>query len=314
MARVPVIIDCDPGIDDALALIYLAALHRNREIEIVGVTTTAGNVSIDATARNAAWVLYMCGLEHIPVAAGAPAPLEAELVTTPETHGEHGLGYLPAPDRPYSTDWQAVWKAAAERQAHLLITGPLTNAALYAATDSLAAFRDITVMGGSVNYQGNTTPTAEWNFWVDPHAARDFFAHLSAHELKATLCSLGVTEQFSIGPVKMDKLIKELGAHSIAKYIPELMRFYFEFHEAQGEGYKAHIHDLLTCMIAFGKVPCDKQDTYVTVEAESELLRGTSVADLRNHWGKAPNTRLVTAASISSAHKEFLRAADMLTD
>lgn len=317
MTAQPVLLDCDPGIDDALALIYLAALHHAGEVELVGITTTAGNVGIDQTARNAAYILELCGLEEIPVAAGLPGPKHVELITTPETHGDSGLGYLSVPeDSANATEealpnWTDIWSAAARRGALLIVTGPLTNAAEFAATHraEYASFADVAVMGGAVNYPGNTTPTAEWNFWVDPHAARDFFASASR---RITLCTLNVTETMLIGPSRLDQLLKALGQHPTAKILPEVMRFYFEFHEAHGAGYQSQIHDLLTCMVALKKVPFFTASTTVRVACEPEWLRGTSVADLEGRWGDEPNTSLVTAVDVDSAHREFLRAAAIM--
>lgn len=303
-----ILLDCDPGIDDALALIYLAALHHAGEIELVGVTTTAGNIDVDTTARNAAFILSECGLGEIPVAPGHPVPLEVPLVTTPETHGPAGLGYVTAPDWNSDYNWRDLWNNAAEQDAQLIVTGPLTNVALA----GVSKFSQVTVMGGAVNYRGNTTPTAEWNFWVDPHAAKQVFGDLRESGSQATLCSLEVTEQFLIAPPRLERLIAELGEHPVARHLPEILRFYFEFHQEQGEGYQAQIHDLLTCMIALGKVDCLKHTTTVDVEAESQLLRGTSVADLRGHWDAQANAHVLTAVDIVGAHAELTRAAGIL--
>ncbi|MDY3126828.1 MAG: nucleoside hydrolase [Corynebacterium sp.] len=333
-----VIIDCDPGIDDAIALIYLAGLHKAGEITLAGVTTTAGNVDISHTTANARWILDNCGLTDVPVAPGLPAPLEVPLITTPETHGPSGLGYLEVPPVDYehnrvspSPTWQDIWDAALRKSdnVHLLVTGPLTNAAHYyhevvdgkrsIAAD--ASFAAVTVMGGAINYRGNTTPTAEWNFWVDPHAAQDFFAAAGIDKQSglfppATLCSLGVTEQFLITPQTMDALIETLGGHPLAAAIPPLLQFYFEFHEKNGEGYQAQIHDALTAMVAVGALPADAVrtiDTMVDIEADSSLMRGTSVADLRNHWETDDrNCHLVTAVEMSAAHSELLRVCAVL--
>ncbi|WP_286953750.1 MULTISPECIES: nucleoside hydrolase [Corynebacterium] len=311
-----VLLDCDPGIDDALALMYLAGLHRAGEISLSGVTTTAGNVGVKQTALNAAWILEQCGLGEVPVQAGESAPLVVDLVTTPETHGPEGLGYFSAP-APASTDlaaaqeqetWQEMWKAAAAAGAHLIVTGPVTNLARYVDSAGAAGFSSITIMGGAINYRGNTTPTAEWNFWVDPDAARSFF-EAPAH---STLCSLEVTEQFLVDPQRFENMLEILNRHPLTAVLPEILRFYFEFHEKQGEGYQAQIHDLLTCMIALGTVPYEAMETTVAVEAQSQLLRGTSVADLRGHWNRPANCAVVTGADIEAAHREFSRALKLL--
>lgn len=324
---IPVLIDCDPGIDDTIALMYLAALHHAGEAQIVGVTTTAGNVGVEDTAANAAWVLAKCGIENVPIAAGCAGPEHVELTITPETHGPTGLGYVSADSWGGDDDWHAIWARAYREnpETHLIVTGPMTNVDAYERANG-AVPGPITVMGGAVNYRGNTTPTAEWNFWVDPHAAATSFSRRRALSdglpesagvaepagHAATLCSLGVTEQMLLTPIRLKTLVATLGDCPLAAHLPEILRFYFEFHEAQGEGYQAQIHDLLTVMIALRTIGFDAVATTVAVESESELLRGTSVADVRRHWGELSNANLVTGADIEGAHAELLRAAEVL--
>ncbi|WP_080791628.1 nucleoside hydrolase [Corynebacterium pacaense] len=298
MTDVPdVLIDCDTGIDDALALIYLAALHKRGEIRLVGATTTAGNVGVEQTAINTGWVLDQCGVPEIPVVPGLPGPRHVPLVTTPETHGEHGLGYVdPGQVEVPAGDWRRLWKGA---QLRHIITGPATNLAAYGPVPGAA------LMGGAYLYPGNTTPTAEWNTWVDPHAAKQAFAQATS---PITVCSLGVTEQFTLDPASLSMLIHALGPIPIARHLPEMLRFYFEFHEKQGEGYLAQIHDLLTCMISLDTVPYSGYEATVDVEADSPLLRGTTVADVRGHWGRPRNALIVDTVDIAAAHAELLRA------
>jgi len=311
-----VLIDCDPGIDDCLALMYLAGLHHAGDIELVGVTTTAGNVEAYRTAANARWILDLCSHADVPVAPGLTRPLKVDLTTTPETHGPTGLGYATAPaTKLHHRDWQRLWKEAlaAHHDLQLIVTGPVTNLAAFERThgEEAAQFGAITIMGGAVNYRGNTTPTAEWNFWVDPHAAAQHF-HSSTPRVPTTLCSLELTEQFLITPQRLEAVMELLHGHPMAQILPDVLRYYFEFHQAQGEGYQAQIHDLLTCMIALKQIDFEVVETTVDVEAESPLLRGTSVADLRNHWGRARNARLVTSADMEAAHQECLRGFTLL--
>lgn len=306
MTCIPVLIDCDTGIDDALALIYLAALHHATEIELVGVTTTAGNVGVVQTGKNSRWILDQCLLPDIPVVTGMEKPRDVDLVTTPETHGRYGLGYVnPQVGELPEGRWQDLWKRGLRGRAdlRLIVTGPATNLAEF------GPVANTTLMGGAYLYPGNTTPTAEWNSWVDPHAARRVFRQA---QNPITVCSLEVTEQFTLTEESLSALVKGLGDTPIAAFLPEMLRFYFEFHELQGEGYLAQIHDLLTCMIALGKVPFTHLETTVEVEAESELMRGTTVADLRGHWGRPVNARLVRTVDLGTAHAELGRAARLL--
>ncbi|MBA1835512.1 nucleoside hydrolase [Corynebacterium wankanglinii] len=308
-----VILDCDPGIDDTYAIIFLTAAAQAGLIGLDCVTTTSGNAPADQCARNAAWVLGLCGLPIIPLAAGVPAPLEVELTTTPETHGDTGLGYATAPERHVEHDWDALWIDSIDRgtdDLHLIVTGPLTNLAAFAHThpEHFAKLKHITVMGGAVNYPGNTTPSAEWNFWVDPHAAADVFAMAP---VPITLCSLGVTERMLLDPEVLAELVDRLGGSPVAEHLEAITRFYFEFHEDVGEGYRAQIHDLLTVLIALDLVDYQATETTVAVEADSELMRGTSVADLRGIWEREPNARLVTEADVEAAWERFGWACDV---
>ena len=305
-----VILDCDPGIDDTYAIIFLTAAAHAGLIELDCLTTTSGNVPAEQCAQNGAWILGLSGLPIISLAAGLPGPLEVELTTTPETHGETGLGYATAPERHVEHDWDALWIDSIERgteDLHLIVTGPLTNLAAFAHAppEHFQKRKHITVMGGAVHYPGNTTPSAEWNFWVDPHAAADVFAMTP---VPITLCSLGVTERMLLGPEALAEFVDKLGGSPLAEHLETITRFYFEFHEDVGEGYQAQIHDLLTVLIALDLVDYQATETTVDVETDSELMRGTSVADLRRIWERDPNTRLVTDVTdegIAAAWERF---------
>lgn len=302
----PVLIDCDTGIDDAVALVYLAAAHHAGKIELAGVTCTAGNTSAEQAANNTRYILDLCGLGDVPVAHGLLKPREVELTTTPETHGPSGLGYARAPLYTAHQPWYHIWDRVLEREnPHLIITGPVTTAAAWPGDLSDT---QITWMGGAFLHAGNTTPTAEWNAWVDSHAAKDFFARTDINPV--TVCSLGVTEK-----LRMDDGFAEDLAANLARYNTELadvltkaLSFYLDFHEKQGEGRAAKIHDALACMIALDAVPFEATDAIVDVEAHSALLRGTTVADTSGRWDRNPNARVVTDVDVPAARKELLVA------
>lgn len=314
-----VLLDCDPGIDDTLALIYLAGLHRAGEIELVAVTTTAGNADATLTAANATWILESCGVVNVPVAEGLPGPAARELVTTPETHGPSGLGYVTAPQRAVGPaeenapkTWRELWEQA--EGAHLIVTGPLTNAA--GASELLDSFASITVMGGAVGYPGNTTPTAEWNFWVDPEAADLVLGRTTTGQAAnpVTLCSLGVTEQFLVDPERLETICDALGDSPVAEPLPEILRFYFEFHLAHDQGYQAQIHDLLTCILALDRAPFD--DTQRPLRVACDEQRRGSVVPVEGTASsqRGPETRVVTSADFEAAHEEFLRVCRILAE
>lgn len=176
---IKIIHDCDPGIDDALAIAF-AAGHPG--IELVGLTSVAGNVGVDKTTRNALAVSEFVGAGAVPVTAGCAAPLLRPALDAREVHGDSGLGgaVLPEPARGagegHATDFILSEVAAAPGEITLVATGPLTNIALALRREPRLAewVRDFVIMGGSSG-RGNVTPAAEFNIWADPEAAAIVF-------------------------------------------------------------------------------------------------------------------------------------------
>ena len=211
--------DVDTGIDDALALVYLLS---RPEVHLQAITCTAGNVGARQVALNNLALLELCGRQGVEVAIGAEVPLEIPLVTTEETHGPQGIGYaeLPAPAQQISPRHAVdVW--VDEVRAHPgeitgLITGPLTNFALALRREPELPrlLKGLVIMGGSFYYQGNTTPTAEWNTSVDPHAAKEVFAaYRGLPEDKLPLvCALETTERIEMLPEHLRRLGEAAGA------------------------------------------------------------------------------------------------------
>lgn len=308
-----VLIDCDTGIDDALALVYLAGLHVAGEITLTGVSATAGNTTAHQAAANSAWILRLCRLGEIPVVAGLEAPEHVALTTTPDTHGPTGTGYLraevdpqrlPAGPQALTDLWD---KAGADR---LIVTGPATDAAFRLRAG--ARLPRTTLMGGAYDYPGNTTPHAEWNSWVDPHAAAELFDSGTP----VTVCSLAVTERFTVDPDLLGRLIAALGQVPVAQRLPEMLRWYFEFHRAVGEGYLAQIHDAVTCMIALGTVDFTGTSARVHVDTGGEH-RGRTTADREGNAtatgaGSASNALIVDDVDVAGARAELLRSAEAL--
>ena len=178
--RIPILVDCDTGIDDSLALLYAAA---SPECELVAVTCTAGNVDARQVAENTRAVLELAGRTDVEVAMGRETPLARPLMTTPETHGPRGIGYaeLPPASMPLSPRYgpDLIVEAARRRPGELtLVTlAPLTNVALAVlrAPELPRLLRRLVIMGGSYRSAGNTAPTTEWNVNVDPESARIVF-------------------------------------------------------------------------------------------------------------------------------------------
>ncbi len=196
MAIRRVILDTDPGIDDALAILLALA---SPEIRLEGVTVAHGNCSVEQGAVNARAVLELAGAAHIPVYQGCDRPLIQPSLLAPETHGNTGLGYasLPAPARPlaegHAVDFLIETILASPGEITLVAVAPLTNVALALRREPRIAglVREVIIMGGAIRHQGNTTPLAEFNIYVDPHAA-----HIVFHaDMPITLVPLDVTYQ-----------------------------------------------------------------------------------------------------------------------
>ena len=326
-----VLMDVDTGIDDALALVYLLS---RPEVHLQAITCTAGNVGARQVALNNLALLELCGQQGVEVAIGAEVPLEIPLVTTEETHGPQGIGYaeLPAPGQQISRRHAVdVW--VEEARAHPgvitgLITGPLTNFALALRREPELPrlLKGLVIMGGSFNYQGNTTATAEWNVSVDPHAAKEVFAAYRGlpEEKLPVVCALETTERVEMLPSHLRRLGEAAGAgpelvlpdqaegtrsssaSPIVACLSDAIRFYMEFHRLYEQGYVAHMHDAFAACAAVGRTPFTTRLATVDVETGSPLLIGTTVADFRGLWGLPPNARIVASNDPEQCFEELL--------
>jgi inosine-uridine nucleoside N-ribohydrolase len=221
------ILDCDPGHDDAIAI--LLALG-SPELELVGVTTVSGNSTLDKTTANAIRVLELAGRGDVPVYAGADAPIVRGRDIAAHVHGESGLDGpdLPPPTRQPQPQHAVEYLASQFRgpdKPVLVATGPLTNIGLLFATHADARPDRIVLMGGSVG-EGNRTPAAEFNIWADPEAAQRVFAE----GLDTTMVGLDVTHRALIKDAHAERM---RSAGRVGKAVAELMDFYSRFHKAR---------------------------------------------------------------------------------
>lgn len=304
----PVFADVDTGVDDAMALVYLLA---SADAELVGIASTAGNVGADRVCRNNLGLLELCGASHIPVSRGAARPLSIPLRTAEDTHGPKGLGYAELPEATAGlTDYDAAeaWVRAAREHAGTLValaSGPLTNLALALRAEPglPGMLRRLVIMGGSFEYRGNTTPVAEWNISVDPEAAAEVFDAWGRFSEKhgvaelPIVCGLNMTETVMMTPEIMQRLADAAGSrpdapNPLIRVLEDAMRFYFEFHEAQGEGYLAHLHDPLAAAVALDPGLIRTRAATVAVELTGTLTRAMTIADWSGHWGRRPNVRV----------------------
>jgi purine nucleosidase len=319
----PILLDVDTGIDDAMALLYAAA---SPDADLVAVTCVAGNVPADQVARNTLAVLDLAGRGDVEVALGREEPILRPLRTAEDTHGPHGIGHAELPPArtelsPRSGVDLIVEEARRRRGELTVITlGPLTNlaAALQVEPALPALVRDVLVMGGAFRVQGNTTPAAEWNMQVDPEAAWLVYrAWAGALERdprvrRPIVLGLDVTERSPIRPDHVVRLARAAGSRpddSIAfaigeapmhvtrsvasnpmvRFVADALRFYMEFHLRSDGFYGAHLHDPMVVAAALDRSLVRTQPVYLDVETGPGPAAAMTVADFRGLTGRPPN-------------------------
>ncbi len=286
----PVILDCDPGHDDALA-IALAVVRP--ELDVLAITTVAGNARLSATTRNAGRVLALLGRDDIPVAAGADRPLVREPWVPVEFHGESGLdgADLPEPARPpvdvTAVELTAGVLRAAREPVTLIATGPLTNIALL--LDAAPGLREriglISLMGGSLG-EGNTTASAEFNIWADPEAADTVFRS----GIPIRMSGLDVTHRALMLPADVARL-EDIGNRA-GRVFADLLRF-FAIHHRDRYGWDGPpVHDAVAVAWLLEPGLVDSRRLRVDVEVGDGLTRGRTVADPEGLAGRPPNAEV----------------------
>ncbi len=283
----PVILDCDPGHDDAIALLLALA---SPEVDMLGVTTTYGNQTLDKTTGNALRVLELAGRTDVRVASGADRPLVRDLVVAAHVHGESGLDgpSLPPPETEVATSdataFIAECIAHATAEVTLVPTGPLTNVARYLDTHGAEGIARIVLMGGSIA-EGNFTPAAEFNIWCDPEAARAVFTS----GVDVTMVGLDVTHKAILGP-KVEERLRALGR--IGSVVAELNVFFSHFHRATYGWNGAPIHDAVAVTHLVRPDLMKTHHCNVEIELESELCRGRTVVDRWHRTDREPNAHV----------------------
>jgi inosine-uridine nucleoside N-ribohydrolase len=284
-----VLLDCDPGHDDAIALLLALA---SPEVELVGVTTVHGNQTLEKTTANALKLLEFVGRTEIPVAAGAARPIRREAFVAEYVHGKSGMDgpSLPdpttAPDPRHAVAFIAETLLASEEPVTLVPTGPLTNIGLFLALHPEAAERveRIVLMGGAIG-EGNVTPAAEFNIWVDPEAADRVFTS----GLDVTMIALDVTHQAIFGPGPTAEL---KAAGRVGAMVAELLEFYGRFHKRSYGWDGSPIHDAVAMAHVFRPGIVETIHTGVRVDCGEELGRGRTNVDLRGRVGWEPNAHV----------------------
>ena len=285
-----IIIDTDPGVDDAFT--FLLAL-ASPEIQLEALTTTQGNVTVEKATRNALSVLELAHAGHIPVAQGSLLPLIQPLRASPAIHGESGIGNsrLPAPKakplQKHAVDYLIERVLAEPGELSIFPIGPLTNIAMAIRKEPRfgKAVKQLVIMGGAIQEGGNMTPLAEFNIYVDPHAA-----HIVFHSgIPITLIPLDVTHKCLLKQEHMDRLMKT--DLPVTRFIRDAMEVYLKASLELGhEG--CALHDPLTLATIIAPELLTLKEYYVDVDISGGVSMGKTFADIFNVAKKPANMRV----------------------
>jgi inosine-uridine nucleoside N-ribohydrolase len=281
-----VILDCDPGHDDAIALMLALG---SPEVQLLGVTTVSGNQTLENTTANAIRVLDHLGRDEIPVVAGADRPLVRERRVAENVHGKTGLDgpeLPPASREPvpeHAIDWIAATIEAHPDPVTLVPTGPLTNVALLLARypELPPKIERIVLMGGAIGL-GNTTPAAEFNIWADPEAARRVFSS----GIDITMAGLDVTHKALMREEHLERLA---AAGRAGRLVADLYDFYVRHHRLRYAWDGAPVHDAVAVAHVIDGTMLETKHCGVRVDTASELSRGRTYVDLWGIAGWEPN-------------------------
>jgi len=286
-----IILDTDPGIDDSLAILLALA---SPEITLEGLSVVHGNSSTAQGTINALSVLELAQARHIPVYQGCELPLVQPSLLAAETHGEQGIGYakLSAPQtKPqvqHGSDFLIEKIMSSPKEITLVGIGPLTNIAMALRKEPriVENVKEVFIMGGAIRHEGNTTALAEFNTYVDPHAA-----HIVFHSgMPITLTPLDVTYECIFLKEDLNRLLKI--ESPITKFISDATRFYMEFHDEYQKIDGCVINDPLTLALTFMPEICDYQDLYVDVDISTGVGLGNTFADFYNYEKKPSNMKV----------------------
>lgn len=292
MNRFPVIIDCDPGVDDTAALLLAS---RMEELDIRAITTVAGNVGVDITTANAIKVRHAMG-KDIPIYKGADRPMFRQLVTAEEVHGNDGFGGVEYPHEITNTEigeekaWDAIYRIAKESNGELVIiaVGPMTNIgiALSKYNDLPKYIKRIVIMGGAA-IGGNVTPSAEFNIYVDPESADMMFCC----GVPVYMCGLDVTLKAYLTPEELDE-IGALGSFQ-GKLFRDVMQGGLKKYLEWGFTGVA-MHDPAAVLYAADDSIFETHHVGIRVETKGQLTAGKTVTDLYSDKQMEHNAYIVT--------------------
>jgi len=285
-----IIIDTDPGIDDALTFLFALV---SPEIKLEALTTTQGNVTLEKATRNALSVLELAQASHIPVVPGSVLPLVQPLRASADVHGVSGLGNAKLPEprtkpiQKHAVDFLIEKILAEPSEISIFPIGPLTNIAMAIRKEPkfAKAVRQLVIMGGAIQEGGNVTPLAEFNIYVDPHAAYIVF-HSG---IPITLIPLDVTHKCLLKQEHIDRLLKINSP--ISKFIRDAVQVYVRASYERGfEG--CALHDPLTLATIIAPELLTLKEYYVDVDISGGISMGKTLADIYNVTKKSTNMKV----------------------
>jgi purine nucleosidase len=288
-----IILDCDPGHDDSIAIVLA---HGNPEIELAAITTVAGNQTLPKVTRNALRMCTVAGITDVPVAAGCEFPLVRAQIVAPEIHGDSGLDGPDFPEPTVALDPRHAVDviidtvmAAEPGEITLVPVGPLTNIALAMRREPaiVERVREVVLMGGAYT-RGNTTPAAEFNILADPEAAAAVFDAPWA----VTMVGLDLTHQAGATEAVVQR-IGDLGT-PLAKIVVELLTFFASTYKEVAGFDAPPVHDPCAVAYVINAALLTTKDAYVGVELKGDLTYGMTVTDFRDAYGKPHNTKVAT--------------------
>ena len=311
MEKKRIILDTDPGIDDSLAILLALA---SPEISLEGLSVVHGNSSTQQGTINALSVLELAKASHIPVYQGCDLPLVQPSLLAPETHGEQGIGYaklsapLGQPKVQKGSDYLIEKIMSSPGEITLVAIGPLTNIALAIRQEPriVENVKEVFIMGGAIRHEGNTTPLAEFNTYVDPHAAQIVF-HSG---MPITLTPLDVTYECVFLKDDLNRLLKI--DSPITKFIADATRFYMEFHDEYQSIEGCVINDPMTLALTFMPEICDYQELYVDVDLSGGVSMGNTFADFYKMTKKPANMKVALGVRPRDFMELFLERMEKL--
>ena len=306
MNKRKIIIDCDPGIDDSLAIMLALT---SPEIEVLGITIVCGNSPVEMGFENAKKILKQMNRLDVPVYMGEPRPLKRDYVNALDTHGADGLGESFLPEVPgYQQEIGAVdflSKVLIKEKVSVIALGPMTNLArlIQKAPAAFDQIEELVSMGGSFKSHGNCSPVAEYNYWCDPDAAALVYDTLHQNGKMIHMIGLDVTRKIVLTPTLLEyicRLNKETG-----EFIRKITKFYFDFHWEWEHIIGCVINDPLAVAYFLNPDICQGFDSYVQIETGGITL-GQSVVDSMNFYRKTPNTKVLTEVDVYAFFQLFL--------